>query len=64
MAENKVTTSKILSIAGLLLFSGSGWMFNKIIEHMEQLEEALDKTVTMQARLDERMKDLEDDCGS
>ena len=62
MAENEITASKILSIAGLILFAMIGWMFNKIIHNMDSMELALEQTIVTQAVLAEKVQNLKDGC--
>lgn len=60
MTDQAVTTNRILTVAGAILFSVVGWMFNKIIQNIDAMADTVVQLQITQAVLDERIEDMED----
>ena len=60
--SEELTTSKLLTVMGIILMSLGGWVFSKVIDSNQLVQDAVNRGQVRLAVIESRLDEIEKNC--
>ena len=62
MSDEQLTTGKLLTVMGIILMSLVGWVFSKVIDSNQLVQDAVNRGQVRLAVIESRLDEIERKC--
>ena len=62
MSDEQLTTGKLLTVMGIILMSLVGWVFSKVIDSNQLVQDAVNRGQVRLAVIERRLDEIERKC--